>query len=85
MTDQELGMLLGEINERTKSIEKQITLCATIERVDAVKDRADQAYNKIDDHIKEHQSLSINRNLILGSYIGGIAAAGTALVAIFKK
>jgi hypothetical protein len=29
--------------------------------------------------------MAVNRNLIVGSYIGGLAALGAALVAIFKK
>ena len=92
MTDQELGMMLGEINERTKSIVSQLATHATCERVDAVEDKAEHAYAKaasvhteVQDHIKDHESMSVNRNLIAGSYIGGVAALGAALVAIFKK
>lgn len=91
MTDQQSQMLV-ETNTMVKMIYDQLPKLATCERVDAVKDKAEHAYakaasvhNEVQDHIKTHKAMSVNRNLIAGSYIGGVAALGAALVAIFKK
>jgi hypothetical protein len=71
---------------------KSLDNFASCERVDAVADKAEHAYakaasvhNEVQEHVKSHESMSVNRNLIAGSYIGGLAALGAALVAIFKK
>lgn len=85
MTDSNRDILLARIDERVTALYDERSKYATCERVDAVADRADHAYNKIADHIKGHESMAVNRNLIVGSYVSGIAALGAALVAIFKK
>ena len=91
MTDQQSQMLV-ETNTMVKMIYDQLPKLATCERVDAVEDKAEHAYakaasvhNEVQDHVKTHEAMSVNRNLIAGSYIGGVAALGAALVAIFKK
>ena len=85
-------VLLARIDERVEMILKALPTYATCERVDAVMDKAQHAYakaasvhNEVQDHVKTHEAMSVNRNLIAGSYIGGVAALGAALVAIFKK
>jgi hypothetical protein len=91
VTDQQSQMLV-ETNTMVKMIYYQLPKLATCERVDAVEDKAEHAYakaasvhNEVQDHVKTHEAMSVNRNLIAGSYIGGVAALGAALVAIFKK
>ena len=85
-------VLLARIDERVEMILKALPTYATCERVDAVMDKAQHAYAKaasvhdeITKHTDNHKTMTVNRNLIVGSYIGGIAALGAALVAIFKK
>ena len=85
-------VLLARIDERVEMILKALPTYATCERVDAVMDKAQHAYAKaasvhdeITKHTDSHEAMAVNRNLIVGSYIGGIAALGAALVAIFKK
>ena len=92
MSGDELAVMLARIDERVDMILKALPNLATCERVDAVEDKAEHAYAKaasvhdeITKHTNSHEAMAVNRNLIVGSYIGGIAALGAALVAIFKK
>jgi hypothetical protein len=81
----EESMLLGEINERTKLMLTTMTTFATSERVNAVEAKAEHAYNKIADHVKDHKDTGINRNLVLGSWASAVAALIVGLVSFLKK
>ena len=72
-----------------KMIYAELPKLATCERVDAVEDKAAHAYAKansvhteIVDHISKHDSMSVSRNLIAGSYLGSIVAV---LIAFLNK
>jgi hypothetical protein len=88
MTDEQVQML-AETNMMVKMMYDQFPTFATKERVDAVEDKAEHAYAKaasvhteIVEHVEKHTSMTVNKNLILGSYAGVIAST---LIAIFKK
>jgi hypothetical protein len=85
-------VLLARIDERVEMILKALPTYATCERVDAVMDKAQHAYAKaasvhdeISKHMDNHQSMSVNRNLVIGSYLGGLGAIVAALYAIFSR
>jgi len=84
------SVLLARIDERVDQILKTLPTLATCERVNAVEDKAEHAYAKaasvhteVVDHVKTHESLSVNRNLIIGSYLGGFGALAAAFYSIF--
>jgi hypothetical protein len=84
--------VLAETNTMVKMIYDRLPSFATCERVDAVEEKAQHAYdkaasvhNEIAEHIKNHEAVSVNRNLILGSYLGSLAGIGALIMAIFKK
>ena len=74
MTDGDRDILLARIDERVTTLYDERSKYATYERVDAIEDKAEHAYAKaasvhteIQDHVKNHEAMAINRNLILGS------------------
>jgi len=90
--NEEQARMLVETNTMVKMIYERLPSFASCERVDAVEDRADHAYAKAADvheelkeHVKTHESFSVNRNLIAGSYIAAFAGLATAIVGVFKK
>lgn len=92
MTDGDRDILLARIDERVTTLYDERSKYATYERVDAIEDKAEHAYAKaasvhteIQDHVKNHEAMAINRNLILGSYLGGVGAIVAALIALFRK
>jgi len=85
MTDNERDELLIRLDERMRTLTSQLPTFVSCDRVDALEDRVDYTYNKIADHVKDHEALAVNRNLIAGSYMTGVAAIAAALVAIFRK
>lgn len=91
MNDDQARMLV-ETNTMVKMIYERLPSFASCERVDAVEDKAEHAYakaasvhNELTDHTKAHESMAVNRNLIAGSYIGGIAALAGVVYAIFGR
>ena len=85
-------VLLARIDERVEMILKALPTYATYERVDAVMDKAQHAYakaaavhNEIQEHVKTHDAMSVNKNLIAGSYISGLGALAAAAYAIFGR
>ena len=83
------AQMLVETNTMVKMIYDQLPKLASCESVDAVRDNADHAYSKaasvheeVVEHVKYHGSMSVNRNLIFGSYLGVIVAG---IIAVFKK
>jgi hypothetical protein len=92
MANEEPDVLLARIDERVNMILEALPKLATCERVDAVEDKAEHAYAKaasvhteVTEHVKNHESMAVNRNLIAGSYIGGLAALAGVLYALFRK
>jgi hypothetical protein len=84
--------LIARIDERVSMILEALPKLATVERVNAVADKAEHAYAKaasvhteVTEHVKNHESMAVNRNLILGSYLGGVGAIVAALIALFRK
>ena len=92
MSGDEQAVMLARIDERVDMILKALPNLATCERVDAVEDKAEHAYAKaasvhteVVEHVKDHESMSVNRNLIAGAYIGSLAGVGAFLWGIFHK
>lgn len=92
MTDGDRDILLARIDERVTTLYNEREKYASCERVDAIEDKAEHAYAKaafvhteVQDHVKNHEAMAVNRNLIAGSYIGGIASLAVAMWSIFSK
>ena len=90
--NEEQASMRVETNTMVKMICKQLEKLATCERVDAVEDKAKHAYAKaasvhteIADHIKGHESLSFNRKLILGTFLGSLGSIILAFYALFGR
>jgi len=84
MTDEQATMLV-ETNTMVKMIYAQLPKLASTDRVDAIDERSLDNAARLAEHVKDHQNMMVNRNLIAGSYIAGFGALITALMAIFRK
>jgi hypothetical protein len=80
----DFSAMLARIDERTASMQETMKTLASKERVDAVESKACEAQSAIRDHISNHQSMGINRNLIAGSYATAGVGLLAAIIAIFK-
>jgi hypothetical protein len=92
MTELERDELLARLDERVGMLIKDKDKYATCERVDAVANAAQHAYNKaalsqenLDKHVSSHQSMSVNRSMIAGSWATAVIGLVAAVVAYFKK
>jgi hypothetical protein len=81
----DLAAMIARIDERTANMVKTMDTLATKERVDAVEAKAVAAQTAVDEHVKNHQSMNVNRNLIIGSYMTAGTGFLAALIAYFKK
>lgn len=84
MTDEQSKMLV-ETNTMVKMIYDRLPSYASCERVEAVAEKVDNASSVIHEHIRLHQSMTVNRNMIAGAYLSGLSALIGALYAIFAK
>jgi len=83
MTDEQQKMLV-ETHTMVKLLYEDRVKYSTCERVDAVADKADHAYNKIADHIKDHRDNRTSSLALGGAYLAALPGIIHLAISAFK-